>query len=1417
MKAPTRKRSLDIRFLVIFLVLVAVLGGGTHYLHGYQVKRNAAVLLAQANLAEQENDVKRFRTYLARYITFRPDDLEAATRYGLLLDREAKTPRDKYDAFLQLDSVIRRDPNGDRREVRRHAAELALALNRPQDAREHLERLLEIQPEDPELEDLLGKCEEESKHWDKARAAYECSLRGDPKRLDTAYRLALLLRGPNNPAPDFDKARDADRVMDEVVDADPNSFHARIVRCRYYQAVGNLDAAERDLTFAREKLSPDSDEVLISSAELAELRHKYDDARTYLARGRDKYPKDARFSLSLARLELRAGIQHRAMAAKQLKASLETAKDDPETLWTYADLFIDAGDTAEARKLIERLMAKNVPDAAIDFLNARLLAIDGKIGEAVATLERCRAGGTAREGLAFLNRKMNLLLGSWYEQLGNPDQELAAYDRVLSEDPLSTQARAGKATAQALLGHADEAVASYRTLLKEIPALRLNIARLMITRVMRMRPDQRDPDLRELKEAEAILKAAPEEIRERPEYRLLVIDLYAVSNRWNEAVAEAQAGCRDFPKESRYWLALAALAERSPMPDHDKCMKILEEAEKQAGDSPDLRLARAVQAAGKPVTEARQVLRKLEEKMDDFTPAERARLTAGLSTAYFRLGDNKEAERLMLQAITNSPEDLVLRQQFFDIAMLTGDDAAAAKQVEELRRIEGEEGVLWRYEQAARLVQDAHKGKTEALPEARQLLSEVATRRPNWARRLVLEGEIAELEGRTDLALDNYQKAIMDHGERSQRVIRRAVQFLASRRRTDDARTLLMKVLEKSPPGAGDLNRMLVEVSLPDNESKQRSLEMVRAAVSPESKEFRDFLWLGQVLGALGEKKEAEAAIRKAITMRETSPDAWIALVTLLAESDRKDEARSEMQRAQSKLPAALQPTVLARCKEVLGDPQGAEAIYDEMLKARPNDSSAKRMMAAFFLRNNDIKKADPHLRVLATGDSADAAWARRTLALSLAVSGDYKKTREALDLLERNLNGLHSGPEDQRAKAMILAMRPGDRRASIEALKDSFRRVKPTPQEEFMLAQLYEADRNWQEAATMLLSLITSKRGKTPEVLAYYIGGLLRHGQTARAREFLPDLEAIEPNSVRTLELKARLLKDAGDAPEAAKLLTEFARKDFATKKDLTTLSRIAGLLSDLGLAKESEELFRFGYAEMEKTRPESALALASFLASHGRLSEALDYCERVSDRATPELVAVSAVGSLRLSTASEADKKRVQGLLDDMIRKRQGAIGLLIAQADLLDACGDYAGSVRVYRDLLERNPNNPLVLNNLAWLLAVYDNKGQEALTYIDKALEIAGPRGDLLDTEASVLMVLGRPEEAIKKLEEAVTQTPTAARYFHLTQAYEKAGRHDEAKVNWLKATKDYLLSEKMLHPLERAEFQKLNADLAPEKS
>src|SRR5207249_1534002 len=112
--------------------------------------------------------------------------------------------------------------------------------------------------------------------------------------------------------------------------------------------------------------------------------------------------------------------------------------------------------------------------------------------------------------------------------------------------------------------------------------------------------------------------------------------------------------------------------------------------------------------------------------------------------------------------------------------------------------IEGEDGSLWRYGEAALLIRQAQDGDTPDLDDARALLAEVARRRPAWSRVPLLEATLAEVTGDAEEAIKSYQAAI-DRGERQPGIVRRVVHLLFERRRYVEADQVIRKLPGQAP------------------------------------------------------------------------------------------------------------------------------------------------------------------------------------------------------------------------------------------------------------------------------------------------------------------------------------------------------------------------------------------------------------------------------------------------------------------------------------------------------------------------------------------------------------------------------------------------------------------------------------------
>src|SRR3954454_19256687 len=80
-------RRLNLVFLAVLLVVVALLGGGMHLVHGFQVRRNASAFLDRAHRAEAKNDLETAEESLGQYLNLRRDDASAWEWYARVVDQ----------------------------------------------------------------------------------------------------------------------------------------------------------------------------------------------------------------------------------------------------------------------------------------------------------------------------------------------------------------------------------------------------------------------------------------------------------------------------------------------------------------------------------------------------------------------------------------------------------------------------------------------------------------------------------------------------------------------------------------------------------------------------------------------------------------------------------------------------------------------------------------------------------------------------------------------------------------------------------------------------------------------------------------------------------------------------------------------------------------------------------------------------------------------------------------------------------------------------------------------------------------------------------------------------------------------------------------------------------------------------------
>ena len=365
-------RRLNYRFLLWLTAVVVVGAVAVVAVHAWQVRREAASLLADAGRAEEDRAAGRAVEFLKRYLIYAPNDVDALEGYGRLLASKARTAADRERLLSVYEKILEEDAG--QNAVRRSAARLAIEQGSFARARLHLEVLIHKGTADGELDDLLGQCQEALGDADKAAASYRDAVAHAPDRMDAYTRLARLLRGSLN------RPSEADQVMDDLVAANDHAPAAYLDRAAYRVAYGSLDDAERDAARARE-LAPDDARALLTTADLAARRGRADDARTALRRGLGLHPDDLDLRLALATLDLGTDRPDEAAdcleAGKKLLKDAEPAPDLSGLLNLLAEARLQQGRTGDVEELAAEAR-KDGANGTADYLDARLEMYHGR-------------------------------------------------------------------------------------------------------------------------------------------------------------------------------------------------------------------------------------------------------------------------------------------------------------------------------------------------------------------------------------------------------------------------------------------------------------------------------------------------------------------------------------------------------------------------------------------------------------------------------------------------------------------------------------------------------------------------------------------------------------------------------------------------------------------------------------------------------------------------------------------------------------------------------------------------------------------------------------------------------------------------------------------------------------------------------
>jgi tetratricopeptide (TPR) repeat protein len=748
-------------------------------------------------------------------------------------------------------------------------------------------------------------------------------------------------------------------------------------------------------------------------------------------------------------------------------------------------------------------------------------------------------------------------------------------------------------------------------------------------------------------------------------------------------------------------------------------------------------------------------------------------------------GQAQQASDLLKSLAATYPEDLsIARLRLEVVEQLNDPQARAALEADLLGS--GHEDKSWaQVLQLQRLIAAAKSEQDPGLLEAFGLLGRLETTRPEWYIVYALRGAAEEKRASfvpadqqrpiLDLAARAYERAIA-LGDRTLGAQERLISVLYRAGRSDDAMTCLDRI-DRTLPLSRTLSEIAINIAM-ESKRGDRAVAIARRAVEMRPNDSLARVWYGLVLLNVGQLDEAKRALLEAMQAAPQDDQVWNGLFTFYVRTNDKVKARETLEQmlTQANMSPERRASVKAQAFESLEDDAQAEVAYRQAYKSFPENERIRARLVQFY-GNRVNSSAFPKAPAIETLNDVFTRYprdlqAKQTLMSMLAAAGG-NEYRAALEMLQKSAS---QDVANRRMEAYLLYQRDGSDNltAAKEILEPIVTLPAAEPNDHLLLARILERLGDVTKARENLAKLSEQYPPNLPALFAY-TEFLIRQRDLKEAERIMNLLEKNIGSAlnISVLELKGRLLV----AQEKPAVVSEQIDPVLQQQYDALTLGRkadkakLAGQAGDLYAKLELYVPAEVWYRRLFELDPTQIAPLATCLAKMNRLPDALSICEGALAGLGAPATASAVADVLTTGKPTTADYERAEPILNAAVQAAANDPGLLLSIANVRLVQGRLDEAVSLLEKVVQLSPKNVLALNNLAMILSERADQRAKAIQYIDQALDITGPRPDLHDTKAAILLYDSKPQEALVLLKPLTGPASTSPIIqFHLAAAY-----------------------------------------------
>ena len=581
-------------------------------------------------------------------------------------------------------------------------------------------------------------------------------------------------------------------------------------------------------------------------------------------------------------------------------------------------------------------------------------------------------------------------------------------------------------------------------------------------------------------------------------------------------------------------------------------------------------------------------------------------------------------------------------------------------------------------------------------------------------------------------------------------------------------------------PDATEASRLLALTRLQDGDS-ERAERALRAVLERDPEDRETLTMMGNLYLAQGRADEALHHLRQVAALEPDSATARAQIGMTLIQQGQREEGFGELERAIEMAPEGsnvrLEITMIVDRLRAGEYQQALEAT--ERLNRRGDIHPAiyYNLKGLAHLGLGDETTAEAVFR-----EGIEAA-PEATPDLASNLAGILARDGRLQEAEALTAETLEQHPE--HLGLLLLSARFRAAAGDAQGAGDYLQRAvaaHPTELEPRVgLVEIYlQTDRSSQAAA--VLREVENEHGDSVRWLRLMTMALLNTGDRQSAIPVLRRLQEQQPDSADVHFMLGRVLVSLGELREGRTALEQGLALN---PEHLEARLMVVELLTREGDIDQAAEWLQ----PAQRSHPDhpQVLGRAGAIAYHqGRVEEALErFAQAVS--LSPEDRYL--VGALTQAQHDTGDTAAAIATLDDWLERRPGDQEFRLLHANFLLMLEREDEAIRAYQAYLDRDPDNAIALNNLAWLLK--DTDTTEALRLAKRAVELAPDAGGVLDTQGMVQMASGDYSAAVATLERAVERAPTVPSIrLNLAKALLAAERREAAREQLETLVADY---------------------------